>query len=885
MIKLNLTLVALLFLSMANVATAQSYTWAKNAVSNQSDGVFPTSLTIDAAGNVYNAGYMESTADLDPSATVYNLTVNTSGADAFIQKLDANGNFVWAKQLRGTDAFLDYIQVKVDASGNVYVSGIFDDAVDFDPSVAVNIVSPQGFLDGFLLKLDASGNFVWVKTYGVANEAVELTSLALDNANNIILGGNFSGSIDFDVSASTQILTAINSDGFVLKLDATGGFTFVKQLVASSYVSIASIDIDVTNNIYLGGIFIDALDIDPGPGVTNVNSASNSSSLYFLRLNQSGNFVFGNSFAGGGDASIASLKVDNAQHLIIAGTYYEACDMDPSAATSFLPQPLNNAGNGYILKLDNLGAYQWVKQFVNDDDMVLSGLDVDLANNIYTAGYFIGTIDLDPGIAVNNINNPGGDYDIFVSKLNASGNYSFGHAFGSNNNEGAFTIEVDDANNIYANGLFGSAIDFDPSAVNNTLASVGEDIFCFKWGQCTPDITNLSATGCSYTLNGQTYTGNGLYTQYYTSASGCDSIVNLTLTGSSTNTNLSAIVCGTTYTYNGITYSSSGVYTQNYTNSAGCDSNTIINLNIGTATSSTLNETTCDFYVFNNNFLFNTGTYTDTLPNASGCDSIITLNLVVNQSTSSYLQVNTCGPYTFDGILYTTSGMYNIFYTAANGCDSTINLDLIIVPIQPTNIFQNSCNPYTWYGQTYSVSGTYDHLLTSAAGCDSLLKLNLTITTPNVNVTKAGDKLTSSASGNVTYQWIKCNPYSIINGANSQTYTATVNGSYAVIVTQNGCIDTSLCTVVTGVNITNYFSNDEVKVYPNPVSEVVNIEFSELQANVRVKIQSLVGQTISENEYFKTKRISQSLHDLAKGIYFVQISNGVQMSLIKVMKE
>jgi|688.fasta_scaffold116058_2 hypothetical protein len=243
-------------------------------------------MSVDAAGNVYNTENMESGADMDSSAVVFNLMVNTIDADAFLQTLYANGNFVWAKQLKGADAYIDNIRVEVDASGYIYVSGVFVNVIDCDPSAAADNIAYTVFFDGFILKLDASGNFDWVKTFGAANEVVELISLTLDNANNIILGGNFSGSIDFDVSASTQILTAINSDGFVLKLDATGGFTYVKQLITNSYTTVSSIDINATNNIYIGGLFFGTLDLDPSTRISNVSSANNSAALYFLKLSR-----------------------------------------------------------------------------------------------------------------------------------------------------------------------------------------------------------------------------------------------------------------------------------------------------------------------------------------------------------------------------------------------------------------------------------------------------------------------------------------------------------------------------------------------------------------------------------------------------------------------
>lgn len=105
-------------------------------------------MSVDAAGNVYNTENMESGADMDSSAVVFNLMVNTIDADAFLQTLYANGNFVWAKQLKGADAYIDNIRVEVDASGYIYVSGVFVNVIDCDPSAAADNIAYTVFLTG-----------------------------------------------------------------------------------------------------------------------------------------------------------------------------------------------------------------------------------------------------------------------------------------------------------------------------------------------------------------------------------------------------------------------------------------------------------------------------------------------------------------------------------------------------------------------------------------------------------------------------------------------------------------------------------------------------------------------------------------------------------------
>ncbi len=129
----------------------------------------PVAMTTDPAGNVYTTGSFKANADFDPGPGTANLTA-TGYADVFLSKLDAAGNMAWAKAFLADGALDIYNRVAaaaiaVDTGGNVYSAGNFAGTVDFDPGSPVNNLSTTGPNDqfGYISKLDAAGNFVWVK--------------------------------------------------------------------------------------------------------------------------------------------------------------------------------------------------------------------------------------------------------------------------------------------------------------------------------------------------------------------------------------------------------------------------------------------------------------------------------------------------------------------------------------------------------------------------------------------------------------------------------------------------------------------------------------------------------------------------------------------------
>ena len=182
----------------------------------------------------------------------------------------------------------------------------------------------------------------------------------------------------------------------------------------------------------------------------------------------------------------------------------------------------------------------------------------------------------------------------------------------------------------------------------------------------------------------------------------------------------------------------------------------------------------------------------------------------------------------------------------------------------------------------YNTSGTYVDVLTAAGGCDSTVTTYLTVNAPiDATTTNNNDTITANQTG-ATYQWIDCGSGSYV-GATGQTYVSGTNGSFAVEVTYNGCIDTSACVNVIGVGIDEH-SSITANIYPNPFTDQFTIELGSIANNTQLKIVSVEGKVVySENNLHSSKLIVNA-SNWSKGIYFVRITNNDGTNTFKLVK-
>ena len=172
-------------------------------------------IALDSHRNVYTTGYFRATGDFDPGVGTFNLASAGLG-DIFVSKLDTNGNFVWARNMGGTDGD-EGKSLAVDSSGTVYTTGYFNGTADFDPGAGSFNLTSAGI---FVSKLDSNGDFIGAKGMGGISYYDVGYSIILDSSDNVYTTGSFWGTADFDPGAGIFNLTSTgNSDVFVSKLE------------------------------------------------------------------------------------------------------------------------------------------------------------------------------------------------------------------------------------------------------------------------------------------------------------------------------------------------------------------------------------------------------------------------------------------------------------------------------------------------------------------------------------------------------------------------------------------------------------------------------------------------------------------------------------------
>ncbi|MCC6794132.1 MAG: SBBP repeat-containing protein [Candidatus Hydrogenedentes bacterium] len=324
----------------------------------------------------------------------------------------------------------------------------------------------------------ADGDYVWAKQMGGSGYETG-NSVVIDSNGNVYTTGFFQGTVDFDPGAGTANLTAVGfNDIFVSKLDSSGNFVWVKQFGGSSSSEVGwALALDSSGNVYCAGEFHGTVDFDPGAGTTNLVSAGQAD-IFVAKLDSSGTLLWAQQIGGSLGDGAYSAAVDSGGNVYTTGPFSGTVDFDPGAGTVNLTSL--GGFDVFVSKLDSSGNFVWAKQMGSSSHDEGYSVAVDSGGNVHTTGHFYGTVDFDPGAGSANLTAVGFN-DIFVSKLDSSGNFVWVKQFGGSTSEVSRSVVVDSSGNVYTTGFFQGTTDFDPGAGTASLTPVGNyDIFVSK---------------------------------------------------------------------------------------------------------------------------------------------------------------------------------------------------------------------------------------------------------------------------------------------------------------------------------------------------------------------------------------------------------------------
>ena len=369
---------------------------------------------------------------------------------------------------------------------------------------------------------------------------------------------------------------------------------------------------------------------------------------------------------------------------------------------------------------------------------------------------------------------------------------------------------------------------------------------------CTTINTNLDTTVCngvSVVINGTTYNASNPSGQdSLISVNGCDSIVSITLTELPVITNsINPTICSNgSYVYDGTTYNSSnttGVHV--FTSASGCDSTVTLTLNIQSVITTTLDTTIC----FGSSIIVNGTTYDgfnssgqETFVLGTGCDSIVNITITELPVITNSINPTICsnGSYVYDGTTYNSSNTTGVHvFTSASGCDSTVTLTLNIQSVITTTLDTTIC-----FGSSIIVNGTtYDGVNSSGqetfvlgTGCDSIV---------NITINELPE-LTNSL-----------NPLICTNGSfifNGTVYDTSNTSGVHILTSSSGCdsivtiqlsiqntltstIDTAVCY---GETVT--FNGIELSAL-NPIADISYVTAGGCDSIVTVTLTELIPDT------------------------------------------
>ena len=474
----------ILSLGLTQAVSAQTLAWAKGIDAASTNTGYD--IVTDAAGNVYVSGQFSGTTDFDPGVGTSNLT-SVGIFDAFAAKYDASGNLVWAKQMGGAIAEGAISRgIELDASGNVYIIGEFTGTADFDPNAGTaNLTSFNS--DIFICKLSTTGTYMWAKNIGGTNPAYGI-AIEVDGSGNVYTTGQFQSTADFDPGVGVYNMSAVNGDAFLSKLDTDGDFVWAIQFGGTGSDGGNSLFIDDADDIYITGSFVNTIDFDPGVGINNLTSAGQSD-VFICKLDGDANYIWSTSFGGTLDDIGNSITADAFDNIYVTGNYEGTTDFDPGVAVE------NATAVGtydvFVSKFNSDGSFEWSKQFGGSTFDFGMSVATDASGKVYVGGIYQTTVDFDPGAGTFN-NTSAGTRDMFIQKLDSSGNFINVKLFGSTSDDNLKAIHVDASNNIYSTGEFNGTVDFDPNTGTVNLVSTGQqDAFILKLAQSNAGIDEI----------------------------------------------------------------------------------------------------------------------------------------------------------------------------------------------------------------------------------------------------------------------------------------------------------------------------------------------------------------------------------------------------------
>ncbi len=457
----------------------------------------------DASGNVFIAGVTTSSIGTSIATSGASQTIFGTGTnDAFLAKLDANGNRLWATYY-GDAGDETAFSCATDASGNVFMSGITGSSggTAIASAVCHQNVFGGGSYDCFLVKFDANGLRLWGTYYGgIADDFGQ--SVCTDASGNVYMAGITSSGTGTVIATvgSHQALKAAANDGFLVKFDAAGIRQWGTYYGGSGPDNAYSCAVDLSGNVYIAGSSSSSGGTVIATATSHQPLKSAGNDAYLVKFNSSGVRQWATFYGGGGSDIGYSCITDAFGFVYLNGSTSSSGGTIIATAAAHQNTYAGGSSDAFLTKFDAAGIRQWGTYYGGTgNESGSTGVATDAPGNVYIAGTSASTLTSVIATALSYQDTyGGGNNDAYLVKFDSSGVRLWGTYYGGAGDDKGFSCSRNNSGNVFLCGNSSTSsgtMVANSSSHQNNFGGGLNDAFLVKFSDCTlptsPNNTSL----------------------------------------------------------------------------------------------------------------------------------------------------------------------------------------------------------------------------------------------------------------------------------------------------------------------------------------------------------------------------------------------------------
>ncbi|MDO7874089.1 hypothetical protein Q5H93_05040 [Hymenobacter sp. ASUV-10] len=426
---------------LALPARSQSPNWQWAAQSNGSGVGQLKSMAVDGAGNSYEVGFFTGAIQFGATSLV-----SQGRSDVFVAKLSPGGSWEWAVAAGSADSD-NATGIVIDATGRIFVSGSFSSQARFGASV----LTSQGDMDVFVAQISPLGKWQWATAAGGPGQD-RASALAVGSAGDLVVGGRFTDTVAFGTS---QLVSKGSSDAFVARLTRTGTWQWGIGAGGEENDEVSALAVNAAGDIYATGYFSNTVAFG-----SNLLTGQGMDDAFVAKLSSGGRWQWATAATATNTAYGKGLAADPAGGVFVTGSFWGMAQFGPTKLNS------NASDDGFVAKLDDTGAWQWVAPLASDYLESIVGIALDKTGRIYIAGTFSRSIQ---GGAFRLSSR--GQQDVFVGYISRQGNWLGLTAGGGSGTDETNAMALTPGGNVFVGGGFSKQAMFGATQLQSGTAA------------------------------------------------------------------------------------------------------------------------------------------------------------------------------------------------------------------------------------------------------------------------------------------------------------------------------------------------------------------------------------------------------------------------------